>query len=104
MASSARAISDQIYLHYNASTPIDPQVAAVVQQALQDAFGNPSSTHWAGAPAHSIGESARQQVAELLGCLPNEIVFTSGGSESNNLALKGVYFQHGRPYEGFSHV
>lgn len=83
--------SEQIYLDYNASTPIDPQVAAVIQQALQDAFGNPSSTHWAGAPAHVMVESARQQVAELLGCLPNEIVFTSGGSESNNLALKGVY-------------
>ncbi len=86
------AISRQIYLDYNASTPIDPHVAAVMRQALQDAFGNPSSTHWAGAPAHAMVESARQQVAELLGCLPNEIVFTSGGSESNNLALKGVYF------------
>ncbi|MCP4301780.1 MAG: cysteine desulfurase [Gammaproteobacteria bacterium] len=85
-------MSRQIYLDYNASTPIDPHVAAVMRQALQDAFGNPSSTHWAGAPAHAMVESARRQVAELLGCLPNEIVFTSGGSESNNLALKGVYF------------
>jgi len=92
MAPSARANSEQIYLDYNASTPIDPQVAAVMQQAIEGAFGNPSSTHWAGAPAHAIVETARQQVAELLGCLPNEIVFTSGGSESNNLALKGVYF------------
>ena len=92
MATSAQANSEQTYLDYNASTPIDPQVAAVMRQALQDAFGNPSSTHWAGAPAHAIVETARQQVAGLLGCSPTEIVFTSGGSESNNLALKGVYF------------
>ena len=93
MASTAQENSRQIYLDYNASTPIDPQVAAVMQQAMQDAFGNPSSPHWAGAPAHAIVEAARNQVADLLGCLPTEIVFTSGGSESNNLALKGLYFR-----------
>ena len=93
MASTAQPKSRQIYLDYNASTPIDPQVAAVMQQAMQDAFGNPSSPHWAGAPAHAIVETARNQVADLLGCLPTEIVFTSGGSESNNLALKGLYFR-----------
>jgi len=59
--------SEQIYLDYNASTPIDPQVAAVMRQAIQDAFGNPSSTHWAGVPAHAMVDSARQQVAELAG-------------------------------------
>ena len=93
MASTAQEKSRQIYLDYNASTPIDPQVATVMQQAMQDAFGNPSSPHWAGAPAHAIVEAARNQVADLLGCLPTEIVFTSGGSESNNLALKGLYFR-----------
>ncbi len=82
----------QIYLDYNASTPIDPQVSAVMQHLMHDAFGNPSSLHWAGAPAHAIVESARQQVADLLGCSANEIIFTSGGSESNNLVLKGTYF------------
>lgn len=82
----------QIYLDYNASTPIDPQVAAVMQNLMHDAFGNPSSPHWAGAPAHAIVESARQQVADLLGCSADEIIFTSGGSESNNLVLKGTYF------------
>ena len=92
MASTAQEKSEQIYLDYNASTPIDPQVAAVMQQAIEGAFGNPSSTHWAGAPAHAMVESARQQVADLLGCSPNEIVFTSGGSESNNLALAGLYY------------
>ncbi len=84
--------SERIYLDHNASTPIDPAVAAVMQDALQDAFGNPSSSHWAGDPARDLVEAARQQVADLLGCSPTEIVFTSGGSESNNLALKGVYF------------
>jgi cysteine desulfurase len=93
MASATQENSRQIYLDYNASTPVDPQVAAVMQNALQDTYGNPSSTHWAGAPAHAIVETARQQVADLLGCSANEIVFTSGGSESNNLALKGVYFR-----------
>lgn len=93
MASAAQKKFKQIYLDYNASTPIDPDVAAVMQQAIRDAFGNPSSTHWAGAPAHTIVEAARKQVADLLGCLPTEIVFTSGGSESNNLALKGLYFR-----------
>jgi cysteine desulfurase len=93
MASTAQEKFRQIYLDYNASTPIDPQVAAVMQQAMQDAFGNPSSTHWAGTPAYAIVEAARNQVADLLGCLPTEIVFTSGGSESNNLALKGLYFR-----------
>lgn len=93
MASAAPEKSKQIYLDYNASTPIDPQVAAVMQQAMHDAFGNPSSTHWAGAPSHAMLEAARKQVADLLGCLPTEIVFTSGGSESNNHALKGLYFR-----------
>jgi len=97
MASTARENFEQIYLDYNASTPIDPQVAAIMQQGIEDAFGNPSSMHWAGAPAHEIVETARQQVADLLGCSPQEIVFTSGGSESNNLALKGIYFARQNP-------
>ena len=84
--------SNQIYLDYNASTPIDPRVAAVMQTAIESAFGNPSSPHWAGAPARAVVETARQQVADLLGCTAAEVVFTSGGSESNNLALKGLYF------------
>ena len=59
---------------------------------LEDHFGNPSSGHWAAAPAKAALEKARGQVATLLGCEEDEIVFTSGGSEANNLALKGVYF------------
>ncbi len=81
-----------IYLDYNASTPIDPAVAAAMQPFLAGAFGNPSSGHWASAPAKTALEDARDQVAELLGCAADEVVFTSGGSEANNLALKGVFF------------
>jgi cysteine desulfurase len=84
--------TERIYLDYNASTPIDPVVAAVMKPLLADHFGNPSSGHWAAAPAKAVLEKARGQVATLLGCEENEIVFTSGGSEANNLALKGVYF------------
>ena len=88
--------TSQIYLDYNASTPIAPSVAAKMREVMEDAFGNPSSLHWAGAPARVHVENARAQVAKLLGCEPSEIVFTSGGSESNNFALKGVYFARGQ--------
>jgi len=81
-----------IYLDHNASTPIDPAVAAAMRPLLDDAFGNPSSGHWASAPAKAALEAARGHVADLLGCAPGEIVFTSGGSEANNLALKGAFF------------
>ena len=87
----------RIYLDYNASTPIAPRVAEVMRRMMGEAFGNPSSTHFAGRPARAAVETARSQVAALLGCTPGEIIFTSGGSESNNLALKGLFF--GRPRE-----
>jgi cysteine desulfurase len=80
----------RIYLDYNASTPIDPAVAAAMRPLLEDGFGNPSSGHWAAARAKAALEEARGQVAALLGAHSDEIVFTSGGSEANNLALKGV--------------
>jgi cysteine desulfurase len=86
----------QIYLDYNASTPIDPAVITAMRPFLVEAFGNPSSGHWAGAPAKAALERARGQVAALLGAAPEEIVFTSGGSEANNLAIKGTYFASGR--------
>ncbi|MCK1544449.1 cysteine desulfurase [Bradyrhizobium sp. 179] len=81
-----------IYLDYNASTPIDPAVAAAIRPFLDEAFGNPSSGHWASIPAKAALEQARGQVAALLGAAPDEIVFTSGGSEANNLAIKGTFF------------
>jgi cysteine desulfurase len=81
----------RIYLDYNASTPIDPVVAAVMRPFLEGYYGNPSSGHWASIEARAALEVARGQVAALLGCYDDEIVFTSGGSEANNLALKGVF-------------
>ncbi len=81
-----------IYLDYNATTPIAPEVASAMRPFLDDCFGNPSSSHWYGLQARKAVSEARRQVAALLGCVPDEIVFTSGGSESNNLALKGAAF------------
>jgi cysteine desulfurase len=81
-----------IYLDYNASTPIDPTVAAAMRPFLDGAFGNPSSGHWASVPAKAALEHARGQVAAVFGSAADEVVFTSGGSEANNLALKGVFF------------
>lgn len=89
--------ADRIYLDYNASTPIAPEVAEVIRRMLESAFGNPSSPHWAGAPAREAVETARGRVAKLLGCSAAEIVFTSGGSEANNFALKGVFFASDKP-------
>ncbi len=84
----------RIYLDFNATTPIAPEVAAAMNQALTEPFGNPSSEHWAGLARQAV-EKARAQVAALLHCSPDEVVFTGGGSESNNHALKGAFFAQG---------
>ena len=84
--------TQRIYLDFNASTPIAPEVAEAMKPFLSQHFGNPSSLHWAGIPAKEAVEHARKQVSDLLQCHANEIVFTSGGSESNNHAIKGVFF------------
>ncbi|RKX29038.1 MAG: selenide, water dikinase SelD [Candidatus Zixiibacteriota bacterium] len=81
-----------IYLDYNATTPLDPVVVETMRPYLEGYFGNPSSTHWYGVQAKLAVEKARKQVAELLNCGADEIIFTSGGSESNNYAIKGVVF------------
>jgi cysteine desulfurase len=81
-----------VYLDYNASTPVDPVVADAMRPYLAGYFGNPSSGHWASLPARNALAAARDQVAALLGCAADDIVFTSGGSEANNLALIGVFF------------
>jgi cysteine desulfurase len=81
----------QVYMDYNASTPVAPEVAAAMQEFLSDHWGNPSCSHWAGKPAREAVEAARAQVAKLLGCRPAEIVFTSGGSEANNHAIIGTF-------------
>jgi cysteine desulfurase len=84
--------ASSIYLDYNASTPIDPRVAAVMRPLLDGPYANPSATHTGGRAAHALLDHARAQVAGLLGCQPDEVVFTSGGSEADNFALKGVFF------------
>ncbi len=81
-----------IYLDYNATTPIDPAVVTAMEPYLKEHFGNPSSSHVFGHPTHDAVERARESVADLLGASANEIVFTGGGSEANNMAIKGVIF------------
>ncbi|MBI5073728.1 MAG: cysteine desulfurase [Nitrospirae bacterium] len=85
-------MNKKIYLDYNASTPIAPEAIEAMQPFLTDHYGNPSSSHWAGIPAKNAVAKARGQIADLIGCTPEEIVFTSGGTEANNHALKGVFF------------
>jgi cysteine desulfurase len=82
----------RIYLDYNASTPISHGARVAMAPYLESAFGNPSSLHWAGVPARAAVEEARADIAALLGAASDEVIFTSGGSEANNLALKGVAF------------
>jgi len=85
-------VSRRIYLDFNASTPICPEAVEAMRPFLADHYGNPSSLHWAGSPAKDAVEKARGQVAGLLGCDSTEVVFSSGGSESNNHAIKGIFF------------
>lgn len=87
-----------IYLDYNASTPIAPEVREAMAPYLESHFGNPSAGHWAGRPAREAVDKARGHVAALLACQPHEVIFTSGGTEANNHALKGVFYR--RLFEG----
>jgi cysteine desulfurase len=79
-----------IYLDYNATTPVAREVAEAMTPYLYEHFGNPSSSHPYGVATKRAVEGARAQVAALLGCQPSEVIFTSGGTESNNYAIKGV--------------
>jgi cysteine desulfurase len=79
-----------IYLDYNATTPHDPEVITAMRLFLEEEFGNPSSGHWYGIKPKQAVMEARRRVAALLNCRPEEIIFTSGGTESNNHAIKGV--------------
>ncbi|HVS34180.1 MAG TPA: cysteine desulfurase family protein, partial [Gemmataceae bacterium] len=87
---------EPIYFDCNATTPIDPAVLEAMLPYLRQHYGNPSSAHALGKTAHDAVERARRQVAELLNAQPDEIVFTGGGSEASNLAIKGVAFSGGR--------
>lgn len=79
-----------IYLDFNATTPLAPEVGEAMRPFLTGVFGNPSSDHPFGAEAKRILESSRRDVAKMLGAEPDEIIFTSGGTEANNLAIMGV--------------
>ena len=79
-----------IYLDHNAGTPILPEVVDAMLPYLREHFGNPSSTHAYGKTMHAAVERAREQVSRLIDCIPNELYFTSGGTEANNLAIRGV--------------
>lgn len=79
-----------IYLDYNATTPVLPEVVDAMLPYLRDQFGNPSSSHALGRATRAAVETAREKVAALIGCDADEVVFTSGGTESNNLAIRGV--------------
>jgi cysteine desulfurase len=79
-----------IYLDYNATTPIDPDVREAILPYLDEYFGNPSTTHAYGQPVKEAVERARQQVASLIGAAQEEVIFTSGGSESDNHAIVGT--------------
>ena len=83
-------MNQPIYLDYNATTPNDPEVIAAMRPFLETEFGNPSSSHGYGIRPKKAVEHARRQVAGLLGCDPQEVFFTSGGTESNNHAIKGM--------------
>lgn len=82
--------TDDIYLDHNATTPIDPVAAEAMMPFILKEYGNPSSPYDLGLRAKNALEEARQSVTQLLGCRDHEVVFTSGGTESNNAVLKGV--------------
>jgi len=90
----------RVYLDHNATTPLDPRALDAMLPFLRDDFGNPSSLHWFGQRARGAVEEARARVAELLGADPAEIVFTSGGSESDNAALRGAAAKAKPPRSG----
>ncbi len=80
----------RVYLDNNASTPVAPEVMAAMHPYFVDRFGNASSIHHRGQDSRAAVEHARESVARLVGCRSSEIVFTSGGTESDNLAIFGL--------------
>src|SRR5437660_8357358 len=80
----------KVYLDHSATTPVDPRVVEAMLPYLTEKFGNASSVHLFGQEARAAADRARRQVAILIGARANEIVFTSGGTEANNLAIRGV--------------
>src|SRR4030088_1058982 len=80
----------RVYFDYNATTPLAPEVADVISRVSRDVFGNASSIHHFGQQAKATMDDARSAVASLLNADPSEIVFTSGGTESDNFAIRGA--------------
>jgi cysteine desulfurase len=77
-----------IYLDHNATTPVHPEVLETMQPYFSDIYGNASSLHQSGREAKAALENARQAVADIMGCRPSDLIFTSGGTESDNFAIK----------------
>ena len=86
-------MNSRIYLDYCATTPVHPDVRSAMAKVLDENFGNPSSMHWAGADSKQLMKQARADVADGIGCRPDEIIFTSGATEADNLALFGTIRQ-----------
>jgi cysteine desulfurase len=86
--------SRRVYLDYNSTTPLHPEALEAMLPYLKESYGNPSSAHWLGRKARARVEEARESVAALLGAAPQEIIFCSGGTESDNLAIKGAAWNH----------
>jgi cysteine desulfurase len=89
-------MSRRVYLDHNASTPVHPEVLAEMLPYFSESFGNPSSVHGFGREARAGLDTARERVARFLGVAPEELVFTSGGTESDNLGVKGLAWARGR--------
>jgi len=87
-------VQKSIYLDYAAAAPVDPEVLAVMQPYFTEKFYNPSATYLAAQKTHKDLDNARTQVAHVIGALSSEIIFTAGGTEANNLAIKGVLEQY----------
>uniref|UniRef100_UPI0037E8865C selenocysteine lyase n=1 Tax=Semicossyphus pulcher TaxID=241346 RepID=UPI0037E8865C len=99
---------DRIYMDYNATTPLEPEVIQAITEALQDAWGNPSSNYIAGAKAKAMINQSRENVARMVGGRAEDIIFTSGGTEANNLVLHTAVEHFRRNYraaeEGEGHL
>ena len=83
--------TDPVYLDHAATTPMRPEAIAAMTEELGH-VGNPSSLHAAGRRARRVVEESREQLAEVFGARPSEVIFTSGGTEADNLAVKGLYW------------
>ena len=86
--------SRRVYLDHSASTPVDSRVVAAMLPYLTSSFGNPSSVHLFGQEVRAAVDRARREVASLVGAHANEIIFVSGGTEANNLAIRGLCETH----------